>query len=185
MLVALSVGNMHYGPRCYHDCTIVTEFSADSNDYMKDLEDKDKKCGDDTIKYCGKDETCNSFSFSAKSKVTMKGQNTAVDGSMKMTYHYCGASTDKDQDVPKTDCDPIGPKMQADFDKLDEDVAGFTVKDIVVTCGEKIKSCDGKSEECVKMSEHPDWKDPHDVSAGTVPKICTLLLAYPFLAPMM
>jgi hypothetical protein len=74
---------------------------------------------------------------------------------MKMTYHYCGASTDKDQDVPTKDCDAIGPEMQADFDKLDAKVAGFTVKDISVTCDEKIKSCDGKSEECVKMSEHP------------------------------
>jgi len=185
MLVALSVGNQHYGPRCYDKCTIITKFrdTADMNDYMGDLKDENKKCGDDHIKYCDKDETCNSFSFSAKADVTIQ-KNSAVDGKMKMTHHYCGAATDNDQPVPKAVCDPIGPQMQTDFDKMDAS-AGFTVKNIIVSCDENIKSCDTTKEECVKMSDHPDWKDPHDMSAGAVPKICTLLLAYPFLAPMM
>jgi len=186
MLVALSVGNQHYGPRCYDKCTIITKFrdTADMNDYMGDLKDENKKCGDDHIKYCDKDETCNSFSFSASGRVTI-GSNPFVVGEMKMTHHYCGESTDKDQDVPDLFCNPIGKQMQTDFNNMGVS-AGFTVSDIEVKCDEKIKSCDGtKDQECVKMSDHPDWKDPHDMSAGAVPKICTLLLAYPFLAPMM
>jgi len=184
MLVALSVGNQHYGPRCYDKCTIITKFrdTADMNDYMGDLKDENKKCGDDHIKYCDKDETCNSFSFSAEAKVTIQS-NQPVTGKMEMTHHYCGAATDDDQPVPTLFCNPIGPQMQTEFNKMAS--SDFSVNDIKVTCGEKIKSCNGKTEECVKMSDHPDWKDPHDMSAGAVPKICTLLLAYPFLAPMM
>jgi len=185
MLVALSVGNQHYGPRCYDKCTIITKFrdTADMNDYMGDLKDENKKCGDDHIKYCDKDETCNSFSFLAVAKVSIQGDRP-VTGQMKMTHHYCGAVTDNEQPVPDLFCSPIGPQMQTEFDNMDAS-AGFTVSGISVTCDEKIKSCHGKLEECVKMSDHPDWKDPHDMSAGAVPKICTLLLAYPFLAPMM
>jgi len=185
MLVALSVGNQHYGPRCYDKCTIITKFTdtGATTDYMRDLKDENKKCGDDHIKYCPKDETCNSFSFSAKVDVTKN--RDAKKGNMRMTHHYCGAATDKGKDVPiRLFCDPIGTQMQTEFDKMDAS-AEFTVKNIELSCRDKkIESCDGTNE-CVKMSDHPDWKDPHDMSAGAVPKICTLLLAYPFLAPMM
>jgi hypothetical protein len=77
-------------------------------------------------------------------------------------------------------CTDIGKAVQDDFDKMDPAVSGFSVKEIVMDCGPTINNCDGKSQECVNMANHPNHPDYRRPNSGTVHKISALLLAFIF-----
>jgi len=196
VMVALSVASNHHGPRCYDGCSLITSLTYGGSNYAWTLSTLPgtgglyRKCSAYFIKYCKVDETCNTIT----GKTTGKGidaRTQVKDAEGTFTHTHCGP---KDED-PVEFCSKVQKIVQDDFDKLSKrSDTLFKGRDLVTTCEQTINVCDGKSEPCVIMDNHPEWrelpaepaKDPEEkMSHGDVPKICTLLLAYPFLALMM
>jgi len=179
-LAVVTLAERHMGPRCYVDCTTVTEFASGNpkTSAMDMVDDMWKRCADSTIKYCAAGQMCNNFDSTATGQVTV-GESPAVPGVMKMRHWYCGDKTDTIAAEDKA-CTDIGKAVQEDFNKMDPAVSGFSVSNIVMDCGPTINNCDGKSQECVNMANHPNHPDYRRPNSGTVHKISALLLAFIF-----
>jgi len=203
MLVAPSVASNQRGPRCYDGCSLVKKISIGGETYTNEISKLKwekvhsyEKCTTDFIKYCKAGETCNSLEGQVTGKVADPrglGSRMSTDpqeGTMEIQHTHCGPS-----DEDKTEfCDMVKMQVMADLAKTSA-LPGpeFTATEVSTTCDKPIEYCDGKAKECVNIADHPDWKepptepakDPHEQeSHGDVPKICALLLAYPFLAFM-
>jgi len=166
-LAAVSFADYHMGPWCYDGCTTIDEFGAGGESSLEGLSKDDRSCSSDTIKRCASGQTCNSFKIKGTGDVLMANAEAAVEGTMKMTHHYCGTADDIISDEI---CKGIEADMQKGWDNLPED-AGFTVENVKATCDEAVTAC---SEDCVDMDNHPDW-NPHP-SASALHQISALLL---------
>ena len=190
MVFLLALADNHQGPRCYDGCYIFTEFAkaegfGDPVSIMDQIDEKFKKCGTDTIKYCEKDETCNHFSGKAQLGAQFETSETAAtDGLAKMKHFYCGASTDTINDD--------APRCNAKTDSVKATMISLSSTDNPMKAGDfKVHNLDELSlacmehencgADCVDMNEHPDWEEDkeerHEPSAATATNMSLLLLS--------
>jgi hypothetical protein len=151
------------------------------------------ECGSYFIKYCKTGETCNTLEATVSADLKAAPTSKPVRSTMKVQHTKCGP---KNEDKGKF-CDLMKEKVKKDVETFNKLPSSQTqiVENLVTTCDQgNVITCE---KDCVDLNDHPEWKDvlvesptvkPKDpneqMSHGDVPKICTVLLAYPFLAHM-
>jgi len=196
VMVALSVASNHRGPMCYDGCSTVNKATYDGYDKMNEFDNSPqdifKRCTSYFIKYCKVGETCNSIT--GLIKVDIEESAATKKGEMEVKHTRCGPSNEDKE----TFCDVMKKVANEEIEKWRNYPTNdnkYTLKKVEsVECQATFNACDGKTTKCVDLKYHPEWKelpaedpekDPHEkMSQGSVPKICSLLLAYPFLAHM-